>query len=114
MGGIDLDPASSDKAQNIVKANRYFTEESDGLSEEWTRRIWMNPPYAKELIGLFVGKLLKSPFSQAVILVNNATETKWGKSLLERSQAVCFFASRVKFLDLDGKASGADARRHRS
>src|SRR5262249_7627129 len=49
MGGIDLDPASSDRqqAQATVKAARYFTVENSGLEQPWLGRVWLNPPYAR-------------------------------------------------------------------
>src|SRR5262245_6844094 len=46
LGGIDLDPASSDVAQRRVRAGRYFTKKDDGLSRPWRGRVWLNPPYA--------------------------------------------------------------------
>ena len=35
LGSIDLDPASSDAAQKIVRAKAYFTKEQDGLKQDW-------------------------------------------------------------------------------
>ena len=97
MGGIDLDPASSDVAQETVKAKRYFTIEDDGLSQPWKGRVWLNPPYSTELLGKFVGKVLDSK-GPACVLVNNTTETKGGQALLARADVVCFFSSRVRFI----------------
>ena len=102
MGGIDLDPASSEKAQETVRAERFFTAEDDGLSQPWAGRVFLNPPYESKLVGPFVEKLLSEPVEQAIILVNNATETKWGQALLERADAVCFPSGRIKFLDSEG------------
>ena len=47
MGTIDLDPASSEIANKRVMATRYYTKETDGLSQEWHGNIWMNHPFSK-------------------------------------------------------------------
>ena len=97
MGEIDLDPASNSEAQAVIHAKIFYTAEDDGLTKEWRGRVWMNPPYSQPLIGQLVGKLVSSPVDQAMVLVNNATETEWGQSLLRWSDAVCFPKGRIKF-----------------
>jgi len=39
LGEINLDPASSDQAQETVKAAKYFTRDKDGLKEKWFGRV---------------------------------------------------------------------------
>lgn len=45
MGGIDLDPASSDIANQTVQAQVFYTEADNGLSHTWRDRVWMNHPF---------------------------------------------------------------------
>lgn len=105
MGGIDLDPASCETAQANVKARRFYTIDDDGLSKKWTGRVWLNPPYSKDLIALFAGKVVSEcrRFEQAVVLVNNATDTAWFHELAGVASAICFLRGRVRFLDRTGK-----------
>jgi phage N-6-adenine-methyltransferase len=105
MGGIDLDPASCELAQSNVKAKRFYTVDDDGLSKEWTGRVWLNPPYSKDLIGPFALKVVNESarLQHAVVLVNNATDTAWFHDLASVASAVCFLRGRVRFLDRTGK-----------
>ena len=106
MGSIDLDPASCEVANRVVKAENIYTIDDDGLTQEWYGNIWLNPPYAGELIKQFAEKLVSSDFEQAIVLVNNATETAWFNTLIEAATAVVFPRGRVRFYMPDG-ATGA-------
>ena len=102
LGSIDLDPASSEIANETVKATTFYTADDDGLAHEWRDNIWLNPPYSSGLIEKFVDKLLSSDFKAAIVLVNNATDTEWFSRLAERADAVVFPKGRVKFHKPDG------------
>jgi ParB family chromosome partitioning protein len=104
LGRIDTDPASSDKAQLVVRAGRFYTLDDDGLSREWTGRVWLNPPYTPGIIEQFVDRLCDhvQAGNPAILLVNNATETKWFQRAARLAAALCFPQGRVRFLDEDG------------
>ena len=78
LGGIDLDPASSKVAQKTVKANRYFTKVEDAINREWHGRIFMNPPYYRDLMPRFTEKLIgefrAGRVCEAIVLVHSLTD----------------------------------------
>src|SRR5215471_2758586 len=79
LGAIDLDPASSLKAQEVVQAVRFYTAEDNGLLQAWWGRVWLNPPYAQPLIEHFVRRLVAEwewgHVTAAVLLTHNYSDT---------------------------------------
>lgn len=106
MGAIDLDPASSDAAQNNVGATNYFTKKDDGLAQEWSGRVWLNPPYAQPHIADFVSKMVAERkarrVTSAIMLTHNYTDTSWFHEAAGIADAICFTRGRVKFYDAKG------------
>ena len=51
-----LDPCATDDNH---KTDKYFTKEDNGLAQEWTGSVFMNPPYGRE-IGLWLRKAYES------------------------------------------------------
>lgn len=107
LGTIDLDPASSDVANERVKATSYFTKEDNGLAHEWHGNVWINPPYAQPLISEFCEKVVEefeaNRVKAAIVLVNNATETRFFRRMAESAPAICFPTGRIKYLDSAGR-----------
>lgn len=93
MGGIDLDPASCALANETVRAARFFDREVNGLRQEWTGRVFLNPPYLR-LAGAFIAKLLREfeagRVTEAVVLVNfNSLSNSWAWPLWQHTVCVC-------------------------
>ena len=109
MGSIDTDPASCEVANKTVKATTFYSIEDDGLSKTWTGNVWMNPPYASGLVNKFIDKLVEERpnYSQAIVLVNNCTETSWFTSIASIASAVCFPRGRIQFVTPGGENKGA-------
>lgn len=100
MGGIDLDPASCKEANKVLQIDEFYTEADDGLTSEWFGRVWLNPPYNMPDIEQFTARAHElyqnKTIAEAVVLVNNATDSAWFHTLIE-NYPVCFTRGRVRF-----------------
>lgn len=112
LGEIDLDPATNEHAQARIRATVHYTQADDGLAQEWSGRVRLNPPYSQPLVGQFTERVIDEydarNVTAAIVLVNNATETSWCQALLERCPA-CLFRGRLPFM-LQGKEGKAGPR----
>lgn len=110
LGGIDLDPASSYTANKLVKAKLYFTKEQNGLTKPWKGKVWLNPPYTRNIIDKFIAKLIhhaeRDEVKSYICLVNAAMDTKWAHALLKNADSVCFIKGRISFLTPAGQKKG--------
>ena len=72
----------------------------------------MNPPYGRGMIDAAIGRfLVELPrLSAAIVLTNNATETRWFQSMMRECQAVFFTDRRIAFVSPDNKAVSGNTR----
>ena len=103
MGGIDLDPTSTPKANEVVGATKFYAIEDNALVQPWTGRVFMNPPYSCS--GKFVHKLVKEyadkNVTEAIVLLNAYTDTSWYHLLANSSSLICLTRGRLGFWKKD-------------
>lgn len=91
LGEFDFDPCGF-VGHNTAKY--LCCQPLDGLKEKWFDRVWLNPPYGKN-IGLWLNKLQEH--GNGIALVFSRTETRWFQSL--KPDLVFFLQGRIKFLN---------------
>ena len=114
LGEIDLDPASSDIAQDS-QGQILFTAEQNGLNKEWRGKVWLNPPDAQPLgiwrsIEKLVDELVSGKVTEAILLTHNYSDTAWWHKAESIAELICFVRGRIKFVDEQEYRMCADAR----
>lgn len=97
-GPFDLDPAAT--AEN-TKGKAFFTKEDDGLRQRWFGRVYVNPPYGRN-IGQWIGKAIaesvRDEVEQVVMLLPARTDTVWFHELVvPYAQRIIFIRGRLTF-----------------
>jgi ParB family chromosome partitioning protein len=107
LGEIDLDPATHASAQQFIQAREFYTEDDNGLVQDWHGRVWLNPPYAQPFIKQFIDKLCAERrtgrVTGAILLTHNYTDTRWFRQITKLADAICFAKTRVRFIQPGGK-----------
>ncbi len=134
LGGIDLDPASSETANQVVQATRFYDVDEDGLLQPWAGNVWMNHPYGraekacvkgckkktcrkrkfhrkKDFPGnaAWIDKLVSSyeagQVKHALCITFMSSSEGWFKPLLAYPQ--CILYGRTRFYNPDGSIDGS-------
>lgn len=100
-----LDPCADDLNH---KCDKYYTEEQDGLAQDWAGEVvFCNPPYGR-VIGRWVEKAFREVYAgqcrKAVLLLPARTDTKWFHDFIYHRAEIHFIRGRIRF---DGAAYNA-------
>ena len=102
LGPFDLDPAAADPRPWDCAAVNY-TERDDGLRQPWFGRPFLNPPFDRYVVPLWIRKLARHGCGTA--LLHARTETDW----FESATAILFMADRLSFYRPDGRRQPANS-----
>ncbi len=104
LGEFDLDPcAPVNRPWNM--AGRHFTVKDDGLKQQWSGRVWCNPPYDSTSMAAFVRRCMEH--RNATLLTFARTETKVFQQLIfPNAVAMLFIAGRLRFYHANGEQAG--------
>jgi phage N-6-adenine-methyltransferase len=94
-GPFTLDPCATPEN---AKCAAYFTRADDGLAQPWTGRVFLNPPYGRE-IGQWVKKAHEAARTTAevvVCLLPARTDTRWWHEHCAGAE-VDFLPGRLRF-----------------
>ena len=111
LGEINLDPCADDGQH--IPAGKHYTFDDNGLEQPWCGKVYMNPPYSHPAVWM---KKLQLEFEtgnvdEAIALVPAATDTNWLSPVL-KTQPVCFWKGRIKFLGQDYKPKSSARQSH--
>jgi len=97
VGEFDLDPCSG--AESSPFASETYTEDDDGLSQDWYGKVWVNPPYSD----------MKTWTEKAIAQIDNTntlfylckgdSSTQWWQDAAEHATVICAIDHRLEFGD---------------
>lgn len=104
FGKFDLDPCCSNET---AKAPHYFTKESNGLHKNWYGNVFMNPPWDRINLPLFLEQAKSQALDKKVKLIAGlipvrSDTSNWHDYIFNNgAHEVIFIKGRIKFF-LDG------------
>jgi phage N-6-adenine-methyltransferase len=105
----EFGPFELDVCSTIVnaKCNNFYTKAEDSLSQVWSGKCWMNPPYGRT-IGVWVKKAYESSLCGATVvcLVPSRTDVAWWHEYAMLADEIRFIRGRLKFTKCSGEILG--------
>lgn len=96
-----LDPCAT---KENTKCKKFFTQEDDGLKQNWDNEVvFCNPPYGRE-IGKWVKKASEARGGIVVMLIPARTDTKYFHQYIYNKSEIRFIKGRLKFSGSENSA----------
>jgi len=99
---VDLDPCSPGRTRCRVLAAAHYTEDDDGLRLPWRGRVYMNPPYGRD-IGRWTAKArAEVEAGRALVVIGllpARTDTQWWHRDIAGRAHACLLKGRLAFGD---------------
>lgn len=109
IGVSDLDPCGwlPDGKPIVQTARKYFTENDDGLTSEWSGTIFCNPPYSDLKSWLKkCSEYYDQTGNDVIVLCFARTETKAFQENIKNCTGINLINKRIKFLNAEGVEQG--------
>lgn len=104
LGRFDLDPCG---APNWATAERIILPPDDGLSAEWSGRVWLNPPYGRE-VWRWLDRLAEHGRGTALVFARTETDG-FVSQVWQKATGVRFLHGRLHFHYPDGTRAEENA-----
>mgnify|MGYP001165970035 FL=1 len=97
---FDLDPcAPITPLWNTAK--KMYNINDNGLTKEWRGTVWLNPPYERKTMKLFMDKMIEH--NDGIALLFNRLDSRLFQShVLGKASSILFIKGRIKFYKPDG------------
>lgn len=107
LGPFDLDPCAAPSPRPWPTAAHHIELPSDGLTEPWCGRIWLNPPYDERLED-WMRLMAEHRLGTALTFARVETDI-WQRWIWPYAELVLFPAGRLYFCFPDGSEAPGNA-----
>lgn len=107
LGDFDLDPCACDP-QPWPAARQSYTRIQDGLTLPWRGLVYCNPPYHRDTLSQWIGRLADHDHGVALIFARTETSV-FHTHVWPRARTMLFFRGRLRFYRPDGSIGAENA-----
>jgi hypothetical protein len=107
LGQFDLDPCAAPDPDLWPTATRHITLPTNGLTEPWHGRVWLNPPYGAG-VWYWVNRLRQHGTGTTLIFARTET-SGFVEHVWKAADAVLFLHGRQHFHHADGTRAAMNA-----
>jgi hypothetical protein len=100
LGVFDTDPCAP-IAPLWDTAKVMYNKNDDGLTKKWNGRVWLNPPYSRPLIEMFVERMAEH--NNGIALLFNRCDSKMFQDVIfKKAVSITFLRGRIRFFRPSG------------